>query len=104
MQAVPNQGDQVFPVAVIEGEVHPRRQEAVFGAAGKNKANVLRQVLLVVLEDAAGISLVVAPGSEKLGRNLIVRVAYDFTNEGADARSNCTSLGYRRTVRGLRYL
>ena len=47
-----------------------------------NKANVLRQVLLVVLEDAAGILLVVAPGGEKLGRNLVVGVAYYFTNEG----------------------
>ena len=40
------------------------------------------QALLVVLEDAAGVSLVVEPGGEKLGRNLVVRVAYDFTNVG----------------------
>ena len=82
MRAVPDKGDQVFPVAFIEGEVHPRREEAVFGGAGNNKANVLRQVLLVVLEDAAGLSLVIAPGSEQLGRNLVVRVADYFTNKG----------------------
>ena len=64
LQAVPNKGDQVFPVAVIEDKVNPRREEAVFGGAGNNKANVLRHVLLVVLEDAAGLSLVVAPCGE----------------------------------------
>ena len=82
MRAVPNQGDQVFPVAVIEGKVHPLLEEAVFCGTGNNEANILRQVLLVVLEDAAGLSLVVAPGGEKLGRNLVVRDAYYFTNEG----------------------
>ena len=79
---VPNQGNQVCPVAVIEGEVHPCREEAVFCGAGNNEANILRQVLLVVLEDAAGLSLVVTQVGEKLGRNFVVRVAYDFTNEG----------------------
>ena len=82
LRAVTDKGDQVFSVAVIEVEVHPRHEEAVFGGAGNNKANVLRQVFLVVLEDADGLSLVVAPGGEKLGRNLVVRVAYYFTNEG----------------------
>ena len=82
MRAVPNKGNQVCLVAVVEGEVHPRREEAVFCGAGNNEANILRQVLIIVLEDAAGLSLVVAPGGEKLGRNLVVRVAYDFTNEG----------------------
>ena len=82
LRAVPDQGNQVFPIAVIEGEVHPRREVAVFFGAGNNKANIMRQVLLVVLEDAARLSLVVAPGGEKLGRNLVVRVAYYFTNEG----------------------
>ena len=81
LRAVPDEGDQVFPVAVIEGEVHPRCEEAVFGGAGNNKANVLRQVLLVILEDAAGLSLVVAPVGEQLGRNLVVRVADYFTNK-----------------------
>ena len=46
-----------------------------------------RQILcarffLFFLEDAAGLLLVVAPGGENLGRNLVVRVAYCFTNEG----------------------
>ena len=79
LRAVPDEGDQLFPVAVIEVEVHPRRKEAVFGGAGNNKANVLLQVLIVVLEDAAGLSLVVAPGGEHLGRNFFVRVADYFT-------------------------
>ena len=35
-----------------------------------------------VLEDAAGLPLVVAPGGKQLGRNLFVRVAYYFNNEG----------------------
>ena len=76
--SVPNQGNPVFQVAIVEGEVHPRREEAVFCGAGNNEANILRQVLVVVLEDAAGLSLVVAPGGEKLGRNLVVRVADYF--------------------------
>ena len=79
--AVPDEGDQLFPLAFIEGEVHPRREEAVFGGAGNNKSNVLRQVILVVLEDASGLSLVVAPGGEQLGRNLVVRVTDYFTNK-----------------------
>ena len=79
--AVPDEGYQVFLVAVIEGKVHPRREEAVFGGAGNSKADVLRQVILVVLEDAAGILLVVAPGGEQLVRNLVVRVADYFTNK-----------------------
>ena len=82
LRVVPNKGDHIFPVAVIEGKVHPRREEAVFCGAGNNKANILRQVLLVFLEDAVRISLVVAPGGEDMGRDLVVRVAYDFTNEG----------------------
>ena len=69
-------------MAVIKGEVHPRREEAVFCGGGNNEANILRQVLLVVLEDASGLSFVVAPGGEKLGRNLVVMVVYNFTNEG----------------------
>ena len=81
LRSVPDEGDQVFPVAVIEGEVHPRREKAVFGGAGNNKANFLRQVLLTVLEDAAEISLVVAPGSEQLGRNFVVRFADYCTNK-----------------------
>ena len=81
LRAVPDKGDQVFPVAVIKDKVHPRREESVFGGSGNNKANVLRQVLLVVLEDAAGLLPVVAPGGEQLGRNLVVRVADYFTNK-----------------------
>ena len=34
------------------------------------------------MEDAAGLSLVIAPGVEQLGRNLVVRVADYFTNKG----------------------
>ena len=82
LRMVPNQGNQVFPVSVIKVEVHPRREEAVFCGAGNNKANILRQVLLVVLEDAAGLYFVFAPGGEKLRRNLAVMFAYSFTNEG----------------------
>ena len=48
----------------------------------EQQGEYLFQIFLVVLEDAAGISLMVAPGNEKLGRNLVVRVAYDFTNVG----------------------
>ena len=81
MRAVPNQGNQVFPVAVIEGKVHPRCEDAVFCGAGNNKANILCQVLLVFFKDAARVYFVVAPGVEKMGRNLVVRVAYYFTNE-----------------------
>ena len=80
LRAVTDEGDQEFPESVIKGEVHPRRED-VFGGAGNNKANVLRQVLLVVLEDDAGLSLVLAPGGEQLVRNLVVRVADYFTNK-----------------------
>ena len=45
LRAVPNQGNQIFPVAVIEGEVHPRSEEAVFCGAGNNKANIMHQVI-----------------------------------------------------------
>ena len=82
LRAVPDQVNQLFPVAVVEGEVHPHREEAVFCGTRNNQANSLRQVLLVVLEDASGLSLVVPPGGEQLGRNLVVRVAYYFTNMG----------------------
>ena len=81
MRAVTDEGDQVFPVAVIEGEVHPHCEEAVFGGARNNKVNVLRQVLLVFLEEADGILLVVAPGGERLGSNLVIIVADYFTNK-----------------------
>ena len=82
LRVVPNQGNQVCPVAVIKGKVHPRREEAIFCGAGNYEANILRQVVLVVLEDTTGLSLVVATGGEKLGSNLVVRVADYFTNKG----------------------
>ena len=81
MRAVPNKGNQVCLVAVVEGEVHPRREEAIFGGAENGKSNVLGEILLVVLEDSAPLSLVVAPGGEQLGGKLIVGISDYLANE-----------------------
>ena len=42
----------------------------------------MSKVLLVVLKDSASLALVVAPGGEQLGGELVIGVADYFPNEG----------------------
>ena len=50
--------------------------------AGKDDCNVLHNGLLVRVENSAASSFVIAPCSQKFGRDLLVRFAHYLSNEG----------------------
>ena len=70
------------PVGVVQGKVHPGREEAILRGAGYNEPNVLRQVLLVILQRSSSLARVFAPSGEKLRRDMVVGVPDNFPYEG----------------------
>ena len=70
------------PVGVVEGEVYPQGEKTILCSTWDDEADVLRQVLLVVLKNTSSFTRVVTPGREELNWNLIVSVPDDFPNKG----------------------
>ena len=85
---VSKQGDQKVPVRRIQSEVHPRREQTVFRRPWNYKANVLGQILLVVLKGGASTPFVIAPRRQELGGELVVLVPNYLPNEGELPLSN----------------
>ena len=60
----------------------PHTHSSCLTNAGKDECNVLHNGLLVRVKNSAASLFVIAPCSQKFGRELLVRVAHYLSNEG----------------------
>ena len=61
--------------------MYPLTHSSCLTNAGKDECNVLHDGLLVQVENSAASLFVIAPCSQKFGRELLVRVAHYLSNE-----------------------
>ena len=68
--------------------MYPLTHSSCLTNAGKDECNVLHNGLFVRVENSVASSFVIAPCSQKFGRELLVRVAHYLYNEGKLAFCN----------------
>jgi len=52
------------PVGIIKGEINPGGEEAILRGTWDDEADILRQILLVVLEGCSSLARMITPDCE----------------------------------------